>query len=86
MAPGSTPDPESEPGRWLTTSQVATRLNIKRATVYAYVSRGVLRRVRPAGRRDSWFDPAEIEQFLSARSSVRADTTECTQAGDSASV
>ena len=68
MAPGSPPASELDPERWLTSSQVAIRLGIKRATVYAYVSRGVLRRVRRPGRRDSWFDLAEIERFVSARS------------------
>lgn len=63
--------PGPDPGRWLTASQVATRLGIKRATVYAYVSRGLLRRVRRPGRRDSWFDLAEIERFASARAPLR---------------
>ena len=70
MAPGRAggrwPD-----GRWLTTAEVAARLGVKRATVYAYVSRGLLRRVRRPGRRDSWFDPTEIEQFVSSRGAVR---------------
>jgi citrate synthase len=61
-------DPGADPERWLTTSEVATRLGIKRTTVYAYVSRGVLRRIRHPGRRDSWFDLTEIERFVSARS------------------
>jgi citrate synthase len=46
-------------------------LGIKRTTVYAYVSRGVLRRVRRPGRRDSWFDLAEIEEFVSSRAASR---------------
>ena len=71
MATGRARAPEPDPQRWLTTSQVATRLGIKRATVYAYVSRGVLRRVRRPGRRDSWFDVTEIEEFVSSRAAVR---------------
>jgi excisionase family DNA binding protein len=64
-------EPVAEPGQWLSTSEVASRLGIKRATVYAYVSRGVLQRIRRPGRRDSWFDLSEIERFASARGSVR---------------
>ena len=70
-APERSPEPQSDPARWLTSSQVATRLGIKRTTVYAYVSRGVLRRIRRPGRRDSWFDLAEIEEFLSSRAASR---------------
>ncbi len=69
-------EPGDDPGRWLTTSQVASRLGIKRATVYAYVSRGVLRRVRRPGRRDSWFDLSEVERYVSARSALRAPSAE----------
>ena len=70
-APERSLEPQSDPPRWLTSSQVASRLGIKRTTVYAYVSRGVLRRVRRPGRRDSWFDLAEIEEFLSSRAASR---------------
>ncbi len=70
-APASSLESQPDPGRWLTSSQVATRLGIKRTTVYAYVSRGVLRRIRRPGRRDSWFDLAEIEEFVSSRAASR---------------
>jgi citrate synthase len=44
----------------LTAAEAARRLGVKPATLYAYVSRGVLRRRRgPDGR--SRFDPAEVE-------------------------
>lgn len=52
----------SEPGRGIGAEEAATRLGVKPATLYAYVSRGVLRRHRaPDGR--SRFDPAEIDQL-----------------------
>jgi citrate synthase len=47
----------------LTADQVATRLGVQRATVYAYVSRGLLhRRVGDDGR-TSWFDPDEVDEL-----------------------
>ncbi|MEQ6898906.1 citrate synthase [Microbacterium sp. KR10-403] len=49
----------------LTAEQTAHRLGIKPATLYAYVSRGMLRRERtPAG---SLFDPLEVEEFAARR-------------------
>ncbi|MBO0804040.1 MAG: citrate synthase, partial [Nocardiopsaceae bacterium] len=47
--------------RPLTAAEAARRLGIKPATLYAYVSRGTLRRQRAADGRTSLFDPAEIE-------------------------
>ena len=47
---------------WMTTSQVAHRLGVKPATVYAYVSRGLLHSHRAADR-DSRFDAREVEQL-----------------------
>ncbi|MCU1360924.1 MAG: binding domain protein excisionase family, partial [Ilumatobacteraceae bacterium] len=47
----------------LTANQAADRLGVKPATLYAYVSRGVLRRhAAPDGRR-SLFDAAEVEEL-----------------------
>ncbi|MDG4821344.1 citrate/2-methylcitrate synthase [Asanoa sp. WMMD1127] len=47
---------------WLTASEAAERLGVKPATLYAYVSRGVLARRRsPEGQ--SLFDPAEVERL-----------------------
>jgi citrate synthase len=47
---------------WLTATEAAARLGVKAATLYAYVSRGVLvRRRSPDGH--SLFDPAEIERL-----------------------
>ncbi|HEV7707242.1 MAG TPA: citrate synthase [Asanoa sp.] len=47
---------------WLTAAEAADRLGVKPATLYAYVSRGVLARRRaPEGQ--SLFDPAEVERL-----------------------
>ncbi|MYG89900.1 MAG: helix-turn-helix domain-containing protein [Acidimicrobiales bacterium] len=48
---------------WLTTEQAAARLGVKRETLYAYVSRGLLHRALDADGRRSRFDPAEIDQL-----------------------
>jgi citrate synthase len=48
-------------GERLTTAEAAARLGVKPATLYAYVSRGLLGRERPPGGRTSTFDPAEVE-------------------------
>ncbi len=58
---------------WLTTNQVAQRLGVKPATVYAYVSRGLLRRRMADDGRTSRFDPAEVEA-LARRSRPRTDS------------
>ncbi|HEY3955690.1 MAG TPA: citrate/2-methylcitrate synthase [Streptosporangiaceae bacterium] len=48
---------------WITADAAAQRLGIKRATLYAYVSRGVLVRRRSADGRGSLFDSGEIERL-----------------------
>jgi citrate synthase len=50
----------------LGTDEVARRLGVKRETVYAYVSRGLLARDPASVPHDSRFDPAEVER-LAAR-------------------
>ncbi|MGH9296667.1 MAG: helix-turn-helix domain-containing protein, partial [Acidimicrobiales bacterium] len=50
----------------LSAEQVAERLGVKKETVYAYVSRGLLTRDRPPGSRVSRFDPDEVDR-LAAR-------------------
>lgn len=50
-------------GEWVDAARAAERLGVKTATLYAYVSRGVLRRRRSADGRRSLFDPAEIEEL-----------------------
>lgn len=50
----------------LGTEEVARRLGVKRETVYAYVSRGLLERHPESGPHESRFDPEEVER-LAAR-------------------
>src|SRR5262249_23569681 len=47
----------------LTTAQAAARLGVKPDTLYAYVSRGMLRSERGPDGRASLFDPVEIARF-----------------------
>jgi citrate synthase len=48
---------------FLTAGEAARRLGVKPATLYAYVSRGVLRRDRAADGRSSLFDSDEVERL-----------------------
>jgi citrate synthase len=48
---------------YLTAAEAARRLGVKPATLYAYVSRGVLSRVRAPGGRTSLFGAEEVEQL-----------------------
>jgi citrate synthase len=50
-------------GERLSAAEAAARLGVKPATLYAYVSRGLLGRERSPGRRTSTFDPAEVERL-----------------------
>lgn len=45
----------------VSTAAAATRLGVKRATLYAYVSRGRLQAFRLPGRAGSWFDPLQLD-------------------------
>jgi citrate synthase len=49
--------------RRLSTAEAAARLGVKPATLYAYVSRGLLGRERSPDGRTSTFDPAEIDRL-----------------------
>jgi citrate synthase len=49
--------------RRLTTAEAAARLGVKPATLYAYVSRGLLGRERSADGRTSTFDRAELDRL-----------------------
>ncbi|MGI9626780.1 MAG: citrate/2-methylcitrate synthase [Longimicrobiales bacterium] len=53
--------------RMLDTAEAAARLGVKRATLYAYVSRGLINREAGPDGRSSLFDAAEIESFRSGR-------------------
>lgn len=48
---------------WIDSTTATERLGVKPATLYAYVSRGVLRRRYDPIRRRSLFDPAEVEEL-----------------------
>ena len=50
-------------GERLSTAEAAARLGVKPATLYAYVSRGLLGRERAPDGRTSTFDPAEIDRL-----------------------
>ncbi|NNF29096.1 MAG: helix-turn-helix domain-containing protein, partial [Gemmatimonadetes bacterium] len=51
----------------LTTAEAAARLGVKRETLYAYVSRGLLRPVREPGSRLSHFHADDVEELRSRR-------------------
>ncbi|WP_328469819.1 citrate synthase family protein [Actinoplanes sp. NBC_00393] len=51
----------------LTTEQVAERLGVKPATVYAYVSRGLLNSHRNADGKGSLFTKGDVDAFVSSR-------------------
>ncbi|GHF76687.1 citrate synthase [Amycolatopsis bartoniae] len=50
-------------GDYLSTAEAAQRLGVKTQTVYAYVSRGLLNRVRVEGQRTSVFVRAEVDRL-----------------------
>ncbi|HET7802132.1 MAG TPA: citrate synthase [Humibacillus xanthopallidus] len=54
------------PDGWITTTEAAQRLGVKRATLYAYVSRGLLQSERRPGQQESLFDRAQIDALASA--------------------
>jgi citrate synthase len=53
----------SDAAERLSTEEVARRLGVKRETVYAYVSRGLLERHPASGPHHSEFDPEEVERL-----------------------
>ncbi|MEV6559835.1 citrate synthase [Nocardia sp. NPDC051756] len=53
--------------RHLTTAEVASRLEIKPETVYAYVSRGLLTKIPASGRRGSLFREDEVARLAHGR-------------------
>jgi citrate synthase len=62
----------------LTTDDVANRLGVKPATVYAYVSRGLLKSRRNAEGKGSLFARADVDAFVAAR---KKTTTPVVQTG-----
>ncbi|WP_423456454.1 citrate/2-methylcitrate synthase [Ottowia sp. VDI28] len=59
---------------FIPTSEAARRLGVKPATLYAYVSRGLLRSIRQPGQQESLFDRQEIEQLGRSNSSARRES------------
>jgi citrate synthase len=49
--------------RWLTATQATARLGVKPQTLYAYVSRGLVRRERPPGSRTSRYARSDVERL-----------------------
>src|SRR3954465_7276393 len=70
------PPPATEP--MLTTDDVAHRLGVKPATVYAYVSRGLLASRRNADGKGSLFARADVDAFVAGR---KRTTTPAVQPG-----
>ena len=52
---------------FLSAVQAAERLGVRPATLYSYVSRGLVRSHRLPGRRGSWFDPRQIDRLAGGR-------------------
>ena len=52
------------PTRLVPAADAAARAGIKRATLYAYVSRGLLTAHTRHGHRGSWFDPVELDALV----------------------
>jgi citrate synthase len=49
------------PAEWISAAEAAQRLSVKQASLYSYVSRGVLTRRRAEGSRASLFSASEVE-------------------------
>jgi citrate synthase len=62
----------AESERWITTTEAAQRLGVKRASLYAYVSRGLLHSERRPGQQESLFDRAEVDSLAAASRPARA--------------
>jgi citrate synthase len=65
----------------LTTDEVARRLGVKPATVYAYVSRGLLSSERNADGKASLFREAEVEAFAAGRRRAAPDDSPAIHTG-----
>jgi citrate synthase len=51
-------------GEYLTADEAARRLGIKRATLYAYVSRGILNSFRQGIKRERLYRRSDVERLL----------------------
>jgi citrate synthase len=51
-------------GEYLTADEAARRLGIKRATLYAYVSRGIIESFRRGIKRERLYRCADVERLL----------------------
>ena len=58
---------------FLTVEEAATRLGVKPATLYAYVSRGILKSYRQGIKRQRLYRRAEIEALLRLAPSIAVD-------------
>ena len=58
---------------WLTSAEAAARLGVKRATLYSYVSRGLLQRLVDSDGRSSRFDLEEVDRLRSRSGRRRED-------------
>ncbi|GAB3297472.1 helix-turn-helix domain-containing protein [Epidermidibacterium keratini] len=56
---------------WITTSDAARRLGLRRETLYAYVSRGILTSRRQPGQQESLFSRAEIDNLAATKRGSR---------------
>lgn len=59
--------------RWITTSEAAERLGVKRGTLYSYVSRGVLHSRRMPGQAESLFDRTQVDSLAAAKHDGRRE-------------
>ncbi|MBM7366737.1 citrate synthase [Gordonia hydrophobica] len=57
--------------QWITTSEAAARLGVKRGTLYSYVSRGVLSSKRMPGQAESLFDRTSIDSLAAVKNEGR---------------
>lgn len=74
----------ADPGL-ISVAEAAEQLGVKPSTVYAYVSRGLLRSKRLAGDRRSWLSRAEVDA-MAVRSGARAEPLEPTTPGETTRV
>ncbi len=61
---------------YLTVEEACALLGVKRATLYAYVSRGTLRSYKQGIRRQRLYRRADVEALLTVRPGAAADVLE----------